>query len=101
MDRSNEIELTSTNIHCVSEAMKVTAQFWGNSLGIRIPAPVAREIKLAPGGQLDLSIEGGRIVLSPIRRAKRYEARDLIAKITAANLPAGDLWGTAVGKEVW
>jgi antitoxin MazE len=88
-------------IHCLSLPMRTTAQRWGNSLGVRIPAPVARELKIADGSEVDLQIEAGRIVLTPVRRTKSYARQTLIAKITAANGPPADVWGAAVGKEVW
>ena len=81
--------------------MKITAQLWGNSLGVRIPAPVARDTHLAPGSEVDLQVEAGRIVLTPMRRVKRFGLKSLLAKITPANLPTGDRWGASVGKEVW
>jgi antitoxin MazE len=81
--------------------MKITAQFWGNSLGVRIPAPVARDMNLTNGAEVDLQIESGRIVLTPVRRARRYTLKTLLPKITAANSPAGDIWGAPVGREVW
>ena len=81
--------------------MKITAQLWGNSLGVRIPAPVARDTNLAHGSEVDLQVEAGRIVLTPMRRAKRFKLKSLVARITATNIPAGDIWGAPVGKEVW
>ncbi len=81
--------------------MKVTAQLWGNSLGVRIPAPVARDTHLAHGSEVDLRIEAGRIVLTPMRSVKRFGLKSLLNKINSANLPTGDIWGAPVGKEVW
>ncbi len=81
--------------------MRVTAQLWGNSLGVRIPAPIARDIAIAPGSEVDLQVEAGRIVLTPTRRRRRYKLKSLVVKIAAANLPTGDAWGAPAGKEVW
>lgn len=81
--------------------MKITAQLWGNSLGFRIPALVARDTNLAHGSEVDLQVEAGRIVLTPVRRTKRFELKKLLSKVTAANTPSGDIWGAPVGKEVW
>ena len=80
--------------------MKITAQRWGNSLGVRIPAPIARDTHLGHGSEVDLQVQGGRIVLTPMRRAKRFGLKSLLAKITPANSPTGDIWGASVGKEV-
>jgi len=81
--------------------MKVTAQLWGNSLGIRIPAPVAREINLSHGSEIDLQIEKGRIVLTPVHKRSHPDLKALLSKITAGNIPGGDAWGRPMGREVW
>jgi antitoxin MazE len=81
--------------------MKITAQRWGNSLGVRIPAPVARDMMLARGSEVDLQIESGRIILTPLQKPGRYRLKALVAKITPANLPASDVWGSPAGREFW
>jgi len=81
--------------------MKITAQLWGNSLGFRVPAPVARETKLSHGSELDLQLESGRIVLTPLRQTKRYNLKKLLAKVTQANTPGAEIWGAPAGKEIW
>ena len=81
--------------------MKITAQLWGNSLGVRIPAPIARDTHLADGSEVDLQIESGRIVLTPMRSSKVFKLKSLVAKISPGNIPDGDVWGAPVGKEVW
>lgn len=81
--------------------MKITTQLWGNSLGLRIPAPVAREARLKHGSEVDLQLEAGRIVLTPMRSARNFALKSLLAKITPANAPTGDIWGAPIGKEVW
>jgi antitoxin MazE len=81
--------------------MKITAQLWGNSLGVRIPAPAARDVNIAHGSPMDLQVEAGRIVLTPLRQKKRFDLKSLLAKVTPENMPAADLWGAPVGKEVW
>ena len=81
--------------------MKVTAQLWGNSLGFRIPAPVARDTNLAHGSEVDLQVESGRIVLTPLRQKQSFVLKSLLAKVTPGNIPTGDLGGAPVGKEVW
>jgi len=81
--------------------MKTTAQLWGNSLGVRIPAPIAHDTNLTHGSEVDLQVEAGRIVLTPVRRTRRFELKPLLAKITPANIPDRDIWGAPIGKEVW
>lgn len=81
--------------------MKVITQLWGNSLGLRIPAPVAREANLSHGSEVDLQLEGGKIVLTPLRQTKRYKLKSLLSQVTVENVPEADVWGAPVGREVW
>lgn len=39
---------------------------WGNNLGIRLPAAVAREAKLYVGQRVRVSVEGDQVVIAPI-----------------------------------
>jgi len=39
---------------------------WGNNLGVRIPAAVAREARLHADQRVRVSVEDGRIVISPL-----------------------------------
>lgn len=38
---------------------------WGNNLGVRIPAAVARAAKLRAHQRVTLSVEDGRVVITP------------------------------------
>ncbi len=58
---------------------------WGNSLGLRLPSALARAMHLAEGGEAELIVEEGVILIRPLkpkgrpRRIRRpmsfYEAR--------------------------
>jgi antitoxin MazE len=48
--------------------MITTIQRWGNSLAIRIPKAFAAQARLAEDSDVEISIEGDRIVISPLRR---------------------------------
>ncbi len=39
---------------------------WGNSLGVRLPATVAREAHLHADQRIRISVEGGKVVITPI-----------------------------------
>ena len=39
---------------------------WGNSLGIRLPASVAREAHLRVDQRVRISVEGGQVVITPV-----------------------------------
>ena len=81
--------------------VKVTTQLWGNSLGLRIPAPVAREANLSHGSEVDLQLENGRIVITPVHKPRRYRLKPLLSQITPGNTPDADIWGAPTGREVW
>ena len=38
---------------------------WGNNLGVRIPAAVAREAKLHADQRVRLTVEDGRVIITP------------------------------------
>jgi antitoxin MazE len=73
---------------------------WGNSLAVRIPQHLAKEIHLEEGTEIDVSVTDGTLVIKPIAR-QRYCLEDLVNGITPANRHAEVDWGTAVGNEFW
>jgi antitoxin MazE len=73
---------------------------WGNSLAIRIPQNLAKEIHLAEGAEIDLSIVDGNLVVKP-RIRKRYSLDELVNAITLENLHGEVDSGAAVGNEFW
>ncbi len=40
---------------------------WGNNLGVRLPAAVAREAHLHADQRVRVTVESGRVVIEPIR----------------------------------
>lgn len=70
---------------------------WGNSLAIRLPKNIAAELQLKEDSTVDLTIEGGRIVLTPTR--PKYDLAELVAGIQPDNLHSETDWGEPVGKE--
>ena len=73
---------------------------WGNSLGLRIPKSFAKEAGVDEGSAVDLSLEGDRLVIRPVRKA-RYKLSNLISEIRDDNLHKEISTGEAVGREVW
>jgi len=72
---------------------------WGNSLALRIPSAVAREASMNDGKPVEISVENGRIIITPINNAPRYSLDDLVAEITEENRHAETDTGPAVGNE--
>ncbi len=73
---------------------------WGNSLGVRIPKSVAQDAEVTEGACVDLKLEDGRLVITPVDK-RRYRLGDLLAQVTRENLHAEVGTGRAVGRETW
>jgi antitoxin MazE len=80
--------------------MVATVAKWGNSLAVRIPQHVVKEIQLTEGAEVDLVVIDGNLVIKP-RLRRRYSLEALVAAITPENLHSEVEAGVAVGHEVW
>ena len=80
--------------------MEGKIQKWGNSLAVRIPRAFASQAGLAAGSPVDISLDAGRVVISPTRRHDLVLA-EMLRRITADNLHPEADFGPAVGKETW
>ena len=80
--------------------METRIQKWGNSLALRIPQAFAREIGLSPDSAVELSLEEGRLVITPVPAA-RIRLEDLLAGITPDNRHGEADTGIPVGDEAW
>jgi len=72
---------------------------WGNSLGLRLPKAIAQEVRVDEGDTVDVSVNGGAIVIRPNR--PRYSLEELVDRITPRNRHRETDWDAAVGHEVW
>ncbi len=80
--------------------MKVQIQTWGNSLALRIPKSFAIESKISKGSVVDISIEEGKIIVTPVTE-KEFTLEELLSKVTKRNLHQEVDTGDSVGKESW
>ncbi len=80
--------------------MVATVAKWGNSLAIRLPQHLVKEIQLTEGVEVDLVVIDGNLVIKP-RIRKRYSLDELISAITPENLHTEVETGVAVGNEAW
>lgn len=80
--------------------MNTMVQKWGNSLALRIPRSVARDIHLRQGSVVDIALIAGKIVVKP-RRRQHYTLAQLLRGVTKHNRHATLDWGGRVGQEVW
>jgi len=69
-------------------------------LALRIPKAFAEEVGIEQDGEVDLSVEKGRLVVVP-PVTPSYTLEELLAGIRPSNLHEETDWGPPVGKEVW
>lgn len=82
--------------------MKTTTQvkMWGNSLAIRIPSRVARDLGLTSDSQIEITSDGST---ATIKREEnpRISLEELVKGITPENIHSEVDWGKPVGNEIW
>ncbi|MBI9102624.1 MAG: AbrB/MazE/SpoVT family DNA-binding domain-containing protein [Spirochaetales bacterium] len=78
--------------------MEAKIQKWGNSLGIRIPMPILKDLSLKNGSVVEIEEENNRIVIQP---SKKVELKSLLRKISDDNLHSETDWGGVEGDEIW
>jgi len=79
--------------------MRTNIQRWGNSLGVRIPKPFAVQVALEENSEVDISVEGDRIIVSAAR--KEWPLDELLEGMTRSNLHKETGWGRRKGGEAW
>lgn len=80
--------------------MQARVQKWGNSLAVRTPSSFASQSHLQQDQLVEISVEDGRIVLSPVPQLVMTLA-ELLNGVTAENLHRETETGTPVGREAW
>ena len=80
--------------------MRVQVQKWRNILALRIPKPFAEEAKVRQGTVVNLSLEEGRLVASPITD-RPFTLRRLLAGVHKTNLHSEVTYGPPTGREAW
>jgi antitoxin MazE len=76
--------------------MQTTIQKWGNSLGVRIPQQLCKELQINHGSVVDLVIENEGLV---VRRSNSLS--EMLDKITDKNIHHPLLEGANKGAEEW
>jgi antitoxin MazE len=83
----------------MSEAV-LDIKTWGNSLGVRIPTAVARAAKLRANQRVKLTVEEGRVIITP-QDDKPLSLQDRLAQFDPA-VHGGEAMVTApIGNEAW
>ncbi len=86
---------------------KTEIKEWGNSLAIRIPKKIKDALGLHDGSQINISLEGNKVLLEANENpffdlSKDMNLLNITNKITAKNKHScKDFDDHVVGKEVW
>lgn len=73
---------------------------WGNNLGVRLPAAVARAARLKADQRVLITVEDGRVIITP-QGDKPLSLAERLAQFDPA-LHGGEAMATVpVGREVW
>ncbi len=80
--------------------MRTRVQKWGNSLALRIPKSFADEVGIDKESSVELRLEDGRLVVSPVT-APHPTLSELLAGVTEENLHQEVDFGPAIGNEAW
>lgn len=78
------------------------SQKWGNSVGVRVPKTILKELGLKDIFEYTICTEHRRIVLTPkrLKKIKEPTLDELLDKITPKTRHPEFDWGPAVGKEI-
>jgi antitoxin MazE len=79
--------------------MQIECGKWGNSLAIRIPAKLAKELGMVEGSAATLELEHGRLIISPAARPKRTLAM-LIESLKQSGPDEEISTGPEIGNEI-
>ena len=78
--------------------MRVVVRKWGNSLALRIPRELAKDLGLDEGSPVEMRSDGRRITI--VRAVERHTLADLVSRINDSNRHT-EITTSPVGKEIW
>ncbi len=78
--------------------METVIKKWGNSLGIRIPSLIAKDLSLKEGSYVEIEDERGRIVIKP---KKKNDLKEMLESIDKNNIHGEFESESPVGNEAW
>ncbi len=80
--------------------MRARVQRWGNSLALRIPRAFAAETAIDHGSDVELTLEHGELVVTPVAE-QGFSLGTLLDGITPENAHAEVESGSPQGGEAW
>ncbi|RKZ06265.1 AbrB/MazE/SpoVT family DNA-binding domain-containing protein [Candidatus Fermentibacteria bacterium] len=78
--------------------MKTVVKKWGNSLAIRIPKVISKELSIQYDTEVEMIAKNGSLILTP---RPSYLLKDLLAQVNQENLHEEIDTGDRTGREEW
>jgi antitoxin MazE len=64
---------------------------WGNSLALRIPSAIAKQLNIREGAEVEFHVDGNRLVIEKADKVPRFTHRDLVKALRKAKKHRLDL----------
>jgi len=77
--------------------MQVQISKWGNSLGLRLPRALVRQVGIGEGEKVRIVASGNRLIVE--RLAPAYSLEDLLTNVTPQAMRSAFSWGEDAGRE--
>jgi antitoxin MazE len=71
---------------------------WGNSLALRIPSELAKDVGLVEETDVNIRVDKGHIIITPI---VKITLEELLAQVTDENIHDEVDFGESIGNEMW
>jgi antitoxin MazE len=72
---------------------------WGNSLALRIPAAIAKQMRVSAGEKVAIRLEGTRLVVEAAEELPKFTRAELAKALKGLKVPPDPL-GKARGREI-
>lgn len=81
--------------------MQAEISKWGNSMALRIPAAMVKELGLTKGAKANITIEDGRLIVVPSKKMSRQERLQWLLADLQTHGPIEEIpSGPAQGNEI-
>ena len=74
---------------------------WGNSLGFRLPAEVAKQMKVSEGSEVTYTLHGSQLIIETAAETLPPFTKADLARVARGSKPRLVSFGKPRGKETW
>ena len=80
--------------------MEARLQRWGNSIGVRIPSSILKDLKLKVNDIIEFKQEDDKIIIS-VKKNNKISLKERFDTYEGPNLVSEFEWDEPVGRELW